>query len=342
MFNAASKLSFTAAAIAFVAGFATVFTTSDRVAFTSLVFASAIAAGIGVAVFYFAPRDPVVPASAEVEAATVRSVDVSDLPAVSPWPLVGALAVTLLGVGAALGKGLIVIGLIVAVAVAFAWLAQVWREHPSWTPAMTERINNRFVVPIGLPGTAILFAGLGAVSLSRIFLAVSADAAPYIGAAIAFVILGSFYLLSKTEEVGRNLLRGLIAVSTALIISAGVAGAVAGEREFHEAGAEHGGETVAVEASDLAFDIDELLLPAAQTVVIEFANEDDVEHNLSIYEEEGGERLFEGERVPAGEHVEFEVESPEAGEYYFQCDIHPTTMNGDVLVTEEASEPAEH
>ena len=107
---------------------------------------------------------------------------------------------------------------------------------------MTDRIQNRFVVPIGLPGTIILLAGLAAVSLSRIFLAVDADVAPVIGIVIAFAILGAFYLLSTRESISRNTMTVLVAVAVALVIGAGLAGALKGEREFHHAGAEeHGG-----------------------------------------------------------------------------------------------------
>ena len=343
MFNAASKTSFTAAAAAFVLGFGAVLSTSDRVAFAVLVFAAAIAAAVGVAVFYFSPRDPVIPVSAEVEAATVRSIDVTDLPAQSPWPLLGAVAVTLVAVGAALGKGFIVIGLILAVVAAFAWLGQVWGEHPSWTQAMTDRIQNRFIVPIGLPGTILLLAGLAAVSLSRIFLAVDADVAPAIGIVIAFAILGAFYLLSTRESISKNTMTLLVAVAVALVIGAGLAGALKGEREFHEAGAEeHGGaaggeNSFEVTGSDNAFEPANLQLPAESEVVIEFHNEDDVDHTFSVYEDEGGDEIFVSDPIPGGETAELEFATPEAGTYYLQCDIHPDEMTGEITVTEDAS-----
>ena len=350
MFNAASKLSFTVAVAAAAAGFAAVFVTSDRVAFTALVFAGVLAAAVGLAVFYFAPRDPVVPASAEVEAAAVRSVDVADLPRPSLWPFVAAVAVTLAAIGAATGKRLIVIAVVVSVLVVLGWLAQVWREHPSWTQAMSDRLNDRFVVPIGLPLLVAALTAIGAVSLSRIFLAVSADAAPIIGIVIAFIVLGAFYLISTRERLDRPMLITLVGVAAVLVLGAGVAGSIAGEREFHEAGAATHGESEgehdsgeAVErrlsASDLAFDTEELDLPASAPIVLAFHNEESdesIEHNVSIYEEEGGENLFRGDFVAGGEEVEYEFESPAAGTYYFQCDNHPD-MHGAVEVTEDAT-----
>lgn len=239
MFNAATKTAYSAGAFAVVAGFAAVFTTSDRVAFAVLVFAGVLAVGVGLAGFYFAPRDPVMPASGEVDAAAVQAADLGDLPRPSPWPLLGAFSMLLLALGAALGKSLVVFGLIAATVAAFAWLAQAWSEHPSWTDAMTERVSDRFIVPIGLPGTVIVLLGIGAVSLSRIFLAVSKEVAPAIAIVVAFLLLGAFYLASKREHFGRAMLGGLAAISAVLVLGAGLTGVLLGERDFHHVGETH-------------------------------------------------------------------------------------------------------
>jgi plastocyanin len=71
-------------------------------------------------------------------------------------------------------------------------------------------------------------------------------------------------------------------------------------------------------------------------VSVTLDNQDTVVHNFAIYESEqdaGGQRnpLFQGDNVDAGSEVTYEFRSPPAGDYFFQCDIHPT-MNGDVSV----------
>ena len=334
MFNAATKLSYTVAVVAVAAGFGAVFATSDRVAMSNLVFAGVLAASIGIAVFLYAPRDPVVPVSAEVDAATSRSVDVSDLPRPSVWPLVAAVAIALLGVGAAIGKGIIVIGILFALVSGVAWLAQVWREHPSWTAAMTERVNDRYVVPMGLPALAILSIATAAISLSRIFLAVSVEAAPIIAAIVAFALLGAFYLLSKADDIGRGLVAALASGAAVLVVGAGVAGALKGEREFHHAGSEAAAQ---LSAADLAFDTADLQLPAEQEIVLHFKNEDSAPHNFSMYTAEGGDELFTGDVIDGGDDIDYEITTPEPGSYYFQCDVHPT-MQGVVEVAVDASE----
>jgi hypothetical protein len=76
----------------------------------------------------------------------------------------------------------------------------------------------------------------------------------------------------------------------------------------------------------------------------EFDNiEDGVPHNVSIAElagdrdnPEGGDRLHEGEVITGPAEVVETVEPGlEPGDYFFVCDVHPTTMIGVLEVTEE-------
>ena len=334
MFNAASKLYFTTAVLAVVVGFGAVFATSDRVAFTNLVVAGVAAVGLGLAAFAYVPREPL--SLVGDEPAEARPADTTDVAGSSNWPIFGALALGLIAAGAAVDGSLILLGVVVGLVAVFSWFGQVWREHPSWTQAMTDRINERFVVPFGLPGTIFLLVGIGVVSLSRLFLAVSAEAAPIIGIVVAFALLGGFYLLS-TRNVGRSALATISTVAVGLVLAAGVAGALKGEREFHHAGAGEG--ELHLSAENLEFDTEAMDFPAATEVVLKFENHEAIPHNWSLYESEGGEVIFEGPILNAEGEIEYEFETPPAGEYYFQCDVHPDQMNGIANVTEQASEP---
>jgi plastocyanin len=338
VFNAASKLYFTLAGLAIVVGFGYVIGTADRVGFTNLVIAGVAAFALAVGVFAFVPREPL--AVALDEPAEPRPGDATDVGRPSSYPLLAALAVGLLAAGAALGGSLILLGILVGLIAVFSWFAQVWREHPSWTQEMTDRLNNRFIVPFGLPGTIVLIAGIGVVSLSRLFLAVSRDAAPVIGIVVAFALLGAFYLLS-TRSVGRPAVATLATVAAGLVLAAGVAGALKGEREFHAeaGGAEAGAAEYRIAAENIKFDKNQLDFPASTKVTLQFENKEAVPHNLAIYDKEGGTALFTGETVNTEGEAKYEFTTPEAGSYYFQCDIHPAQMNGTVVVAEEASAP---
>lgn len=335
MFNAASKLYFSIGGLAIVAGFAYAIVTGDRMGLTNLVSAGLASIGLGIAAFGFVPRESLV--SARDEAAEGRHADATDVAGASSWPIFGALALGLLATGAATSGPLILLGVIVGLVAVFAWFGQVWREHPSWTPAMTERINDRFIVPIGLPGTIFLLTGVGVVALSRLFLAVSVEAAPVIGILTAFVLLGVFWFIAN-NNVGRSTLKGLATGGVGLVLAAGVAGALKGEREFHEAGGE--GE-FHIAAENIEFDKSELDFPASTKVKLIFENLEDVPHNVAIYESEGGTEIFKGPVLNTAGEAEYEFETPAAGSYYFQCDVHPDQMNGTVNVALEASKEVE-
>ena len=332
MFNAASKLYFALAGVAIVVGFGYVVGTSDRVGFTNLVFAGLAAFALALGAYAFVPREPL--SLTLDEPGDSRPADATDLPGASNWPLLAALSLGLLAAGAALESSLLFLGVVVGLIAMFSWFGQAWREHPSWTQEMTDRLNDRFVVPFGLPGTIFLLAGLGVISLSRLFLAVSAEAAPIIGIVIAFALLGGFYLLS-TRNVGRPAVATLATVAVGLVLAAGVAGALKGEREFHHEGGE-GEFTLAAE--ELRFDKDQLDFPAASEIRLVFENREAVPHNFALYEDEGGDAIFTGDILNTEGETTYEFTSPEAGTYYFQCDVHPDQMNGEVTVVQEASE----
>lgn len=92
-----------------------------------------------------------------------------------------------------------------------------------------------------------------------------------------------------------------------------------------------GGQGVTVVAENIAFDTEQLELRAGETNPIELQNDDTQPHNIAIYQEQGGETLFQGEIIDGGESITYEVEGLEQGNYYFQCDVHPG-MNGEVTV----------
>jgi plastocyanin len=330
VFNAASKLYFTVAAVSVVVGFGLVVGTSDRVGFLNLVVAGIGALALGLAAYAYVPREPVV---ALVEPAEARPVDTTDTAGASSWPVLGALSLGLLAAGFALESWLLGLGIIVGLITAIGWLTQVWQEHPSWTSEMVARVNNRFSVPFALPVMIFVLVGIGVISLSRLFLAVPRDVAPVIGAVVAFAILGTFFLLS-TRQVAKPAVASLAVLGVTLILAAGVAGALIGEREFHHGGGE---SELRISAQNIAFDREEIDLPASSDVELLFENKEAVPHNWSLYESKGGDPIFQGEVLNSTGEITYSFTTPEAGSYYFQCDVHPDQMNGVANVSEDAS-----
>ncbi|MGH2730102.1 MAG: cupredoxin domain-containing protein, partial [Actinomycetota bacterium] len=93
-----------------------------------------------------------------------------------------------------------------------------------------------------------------------------------------------------------------------------------------------GASAISVTAENVVFDTDTITLPADEETTIEFENKDSVQHNIAIYADDGADKdFFIGDLITATT-VTYEVPPQKPGEYYFQCDIHPTSMNGTVVV----------
>ena len=99
---------------------------------------------------------------------------------------------------------------------------------------------------------------------------------------------------------------------------------------------EGGGDAAAgitLTAAAVQFDTDQLSWPADEETTVAFHNEDSVPHNFSIYTDESAEEdLFVGQEIGAGASADYSVEPLEAGEYFFRCDLHPTSMTGTVTI----------
>jgi plastocyanin len=101
-----------------------------------------------------------------------------------------------------------------------------------------------------------------------------------------------------------------------------------------------GGETpaqegVEIEAEDVSFNTDALQAPAGAAFSVLLKNRDDgIPHTFSLYAskkavDDGEDPLATTGQVTGPAEQPVEVPALEAGDYYFQCDVHPS-MNGDL------------
>jgi plastocyanin len=83
-------------------------------------------------------------------------------------------------------------------------------------------------------------------------------------------------------------------------------------------------------AASSKFDKTELDVPGGAGFELVLHNNDSVQHNVSIYKDEGhSQRVFGGDLASNGTHI-YHVQALAPGTYYFQCDIHPD-MKGIVV-----------
>ena len=210
---------------------------------------------------------------------------------------------------------------------------------------MSEEVRFRVPLPFVIPVVSLLVIAAGTIGLSRILLSVPKEVAVIIALAVSANLLIAAAFVANRPESARSSWAELLIVFTYPIVigivltqlnigEAGHAAAAGEEAGAHEASEEAGGagsNTVSAEA--LQFNTDEITLSAGEEAELTFNNDDSssVQHNVAIYEEQGGKELFVGDVIPGGQAVTYSVPALDKGEYYFQCDVHPG-MNGSVVV----------
>ena len=87
-------------------------------------------------------------------------------------------------------------------------------------------------------------------------------------------------------------------------------------------------------AKAVVFDTSCLAAPADHTITLLFDNQDNgTTHNVAIYPEgDGAKAVFTGDLAVGPTMTTYTVKGLPAGTYRFQCDVHPTTMNGTFIV----------
>ena len=217
-------------------------------------------------------------------------------------------------------------------------------QDDSLRPDLTTEVRVKVPLPLVIPLAALAVIAIFAIGFAQILLAVPKEAATMLAIVASANVLGAFAyaaLRPKMQpvtmaELGVIVLYPvIIGIAIAQFDFAAGAGHDTAAAETHGAGAAGegaapAGPTTAVVATGLAFDVDTLVLEAKKNTSIEFTNEDSAPHNIAIYDDESlGETLFQGEQITAGSTT-YEFKAPPAGEYYFQCDVHPD-MNGEAI-----------
>ncbi|MFN2594060.1 MAG: cupredoxin domain-containing protein, partial [Actinomycetota bacterium] len=92
------------------------------------------------------------------------------------------------------------------------------------------------------------------------------------------------------------------------------------------------GGGLSITAHNVAFDTSELNVPAAGGT-LSFVNQDSTTHNFAIFKDKSAtDQLFKSPDVGANQTVEIDIPKLDKGSYYFECQYHPTSMNGTLTV----------
>ncbi len=245
------------------------------------------------------------------------------LPGGPGWPALAALGVGFTVLAFIAGPLYAIAGVGLLLFAGVGWLASVASDR-------TRRTAN--LMPLGIPVVGLFAIFSLMFFMSRILLAVSEQASTFIALAVAVVIMAVASVFALKPHISSQAMMAALVIGSLVMIGGGLVAAQAGQRQVEE----HGGhaEEVEIVSRAVAFNLDEIHLPAGGEAAIKLDNPDTVPHNVAIYANEAysGPALFQGAVITSGQSITYRFATPPAGTYYFRCDIHPTVMTGKVVV----------
>ncbi len=254
----------------------------------------------------------------------------------STFPVMVAAGAGLVVAGAAFGAVFAVLGAIVLALGLLGWLGQTWREHPSWSPQVGDKVATRVVAPFALPVSAVLIGLIVVASVSRILLDITPHAAVAVSLVVASLIFAGCAVAATGTRLKPKLLGVMTGVAVLALVSAATVTGVRGTRQ--EEKRTLGIPQVHITAQGTAFQQKQITVPDGR-LQLTFTNDDaDIFHDVALYSAPSGGTPyiaftpFSGVGHQKYPSVDLAKLGVKPGKYYFRCDFHPS-MVGTLTVT---------
>ena len=158
----------------------------------------------------------------------------------SYWPVMMSVGVGVLIVGLVINTQLAVFGLLVIIVSILEWTLTAWADRRSIDAAANHALRRALATPFEVP----LYVGVGIAVpvflLSRMFLAVPANAASFLALGLAMVILAGSFVLYAIPDARKTIVTALLTLGAVVLIVGGVVAAAVGERDVEPHGDEAG------------------------------------------------------------------------------------------------------
>jgi plastocyanin len=203
-------------------------------------------------------------------------------------------------------------------------------------PNVVREMRVKLPLPVLIPVGALLLIALLTIGLSRILLNIPPEAAVIVALALAIDVLGAAAYLAANPHPARGTLAELMMVALFPVIIGIVLTQInfssteTAEKAAAAPAAPSNSATLV--AKNVTFVQKSLTVLGTKGFTIKFNNDDPTAHNVGIFDKEGGKELFKGSVVTGPNTTDYEVKALKAGGYYYQCDIHPDSMNGTLTV----------
>ncbi len=89
-------------------------------------------------------------------------------------------------------------------------------------------------------------------------------------------------------------------------------------------------------AKNVAYNTSTITVPAGADVTVNFDNQDaNIPHNFAVYDTSAAKTaIFQGKIITGPGKITYNFTAPDKpGTYFFRCDVHPTIMTGQFIVT---------
>lgn len=210
--------------------------------FMVLIFMSITAAFIGGTVVAF--RDADVESVAEL-GDTPSAMPLAQRPtAPSWWPATTAVGVGVLLIGLVMEtKAYWIIGLVLLSAVAVEWALTSWADRSTGDATINSALRDRVGASFEIPVLGLALGAVLALSVSRMFLWATGNAAVLVAGVLSVVILAVAVLAVFRPQIGRRTLNAIVGVVAVAFIGLGVLAAANTEHHGDEHGEDHSAES---------------------------------------------------------------------------------------------------
>ena len=150
----------------------------------------------------------------------------------SMWPLVGAVGVAGLAIGAVSKPVVFKVALVVVLAAVAEWMVQGWSERASADPQYNAALRKRILHPLEFPILGAIALAFVVYSFSSILLGASKQTGLVVFLVFGALIAGGGFLFASKRSLSRSTIVGVCGMAAVALLGAGVASAMKGQREI--------------------------------------------------------------------------------------------------------------
>jgi hypothetical protein len=172
--------------------------------------------------------------SAMSEQATAESPAAQPPATRSMWPLIAAVGVAAIALGAVSKPIVFKGGVIVVLAAALEWMVQGWSDRASADPDYNAGLRKRMLHPVEFPILAAVGLGIVIYSFSRIMLWINKSGGPVVFVLAGGVILFGGFLIALRPTIRGGVIAGVCAIAALGLVATGALMAIDGQRTIAE------------------------------------------------------------------------------------------------------------